>query len=330
MKNEENDEDDEEGEDEFDYEGNLMASIAANLNDTTVSECNDYSDTTTTKKKKTAKARRCRNKNQAFSSFDSNVNNAEAVSALLLESEFEMKTSESYAVFVETSKSAAAKTTPRQRNTVVAYQLKYDQDLRLTRAQTMPIKWLSIDIRNTAKTHASNRDVRFTLLSNCSVLVENGDDENNNELNLMRLDSDVASKCLVQRDESDRQQLTVNEPYRSATVFVKHSKMVKYAGTLENWSSVLAKAGMSMSSLVNAWSQLSELERTLKQVVVSVCDSREYSQNDALSGRFHNTTERKEVLVSLEADINKYKVAECSQVVQLMWHIAQAFATILE
>ena len=277
------DTDDQKEEEEVDKEDTKEASIKEESDEKKVK----------VKKRKPAQCR-------ATSSFDSNINTDEQhLHSLFISNEFEAKSSQSYIVYLNTGHQKECR-------------IKYAEDLKFFKIESVPLKWMCVDIRNTSKLDG-NRDIRFKLISEKSIeLVDDNCESEKTVLN------EKIRNCVFKISEEN---LIVKEEFRNKNIFIKHAKSIKYVGSSENWQPIF--------DLVKAKLPANFPSYLLNKVTVCIAESTEYSQNNP-NGYFTVMAKQKEVFVSMKVDVKEMKNSECMDIVTVIWFIAKVFSMILE
>ena len=122
---------------------------------------NSDDDHLETKKKKTKK--KALIISNAYWAFDSNLNiDQQYINSIFIDNEFDSIADDSYIVYLE------LKDIKTER--IIAFRIKYDSNFEFFRAESLPIKWMSIDLRNLSDEH--KKDIRFSLLSDREVATD--------------------------------------------------------------------------------------------------------------------------------------------------------------
>lgn len=260
----------------------------------------------------------------ASSAFDSHI--SETYEPLLHkifgDSEFDSQPSEGFIVYLELI--------DKQTNTIIAYRVKYDANMTLIRVETLPIKWLALDVRNTMENCKQlNSDIRFLLVS--QKLIDISSVMSGEELmetdRLSRHDAllNEIKKGIIKRiDDTNDNKLIVNEYFREANVFVRHSKTIKYNGSFDNWKTIFQLAGINLENLPD-YMQNSCFYNNIN---VSIFDLCEHAENDS-NGIFTKvSTKRKELNIGIKLEMDKLKISECHELANITWWVSQAFNNI--
>ncbi len=250
-------------------------------------------DKVLTKKKKPTLGR-------ASSAFDPNINkDISYLNLLFTENEFESESSETYLVYLELK---------NLKNQVNCYRLKYNFNLELQRIETMPINWISIDVRNTS--NENSKDIRFSLKSDKEL-----------DLNECNFSPQIIERIKNGVFKIIDEKIMVDEHFRDSDVFIKHSKKVKYNGGIEHWQNIFNLVKMQLPKAFPIY--------MLEKIKFSLMDTSEYSENDQ-QGNFAVTSHRKEFNVYLKFDIKAFKNSDCKDAAIVLWFIALVFSKILE
>ena len=254
---------------------------------------NSDDDHLETKKKKTKK--KASIISNAYSAFDSNLNiDQKYLNSIFIDNEFDSITDDSYIVYLE------LKDIKTER--IIAFRIKYDSNFEFFRAESLPIKWMSIDLRNLSDEH--KKDIRFSLLSDREVATD-----------VSEIIKQIKQSVISLNGENAR--LVVSDDFKQSDVFVRHSKSVKYKGNIENWKPIFHTYGLTL--LESKW---------LEEIKVAIADVDEFSENDE-NGSFKVSTNRKELVVSAKLDVKSLKITEFKELTDLMWHISQIFQKLL-
>ena len=228
------------------------------------------------KKKKKKK----KNKNmKTFSAFDSNINSDDNfLYGIFEKNEFDSKTDNNYIAYVEMSSVKLKK--------LNAYRLNYNSDLELVRVETLPIKWLSIDIRNLCHkmNKKSSRDLRFSLISEKEIKFGSASDEEEKELfSNKNVLNQIIKDCIFKKNGDSGNNLILCEEFKTGEIFIRHSKAIKYQGGFDNWKPIFDLAKIDIpEDFARKW---------LEFITVSISDSDEFSDNDEY-GKFQIFTNR--------------------------------------
>jgi hypothetical protein len=266
-------------------------------------------------KEKKKKKRKRKPIKHATSAFDSNIseNNQNKLHNIFEKNEFETLVTESYIVYVEMK--------TKDNKHLYAYRLKYDFNFELKRIESLPIKWLCVDIRNQNENKAVSYDLRFMLVSQKIIDLE-VDQKVASNLDLF---NKFKNGAIVQLNENSNQKFIVHEYFRNAQVFVRHSKASKYSGNFDCWKGIFQSAGFNLNELPDHVINSSFYE----QIAISLFDVFEHSENDE-HGLFKKEALRKELIISAKIDINSLKTTDLQNLAELYWFIARAFEIILE
>jgi hypothetical protein len=274
--------------------------VVAKLSD---SDSEDEYEATMPKKKKIDKVLTKKKKHtlgRASSAFDPNISkDISYLNLLFTENEFESESSETYIVYLELKNS---------NNQVNCYRLKYNFNLVLQRVETMPISWISIDVRNTS--NENSKDIRFSLKSDKEI-----------DLNECNFSPQIIDRIKNGVFKIIDEKIMVDEQFRDSDVFIKHSKKIKYNGGIEHWQNIFNLVKMQPPKAFPIY--------MLEKIKFSLMDTSEYSENDQ-QGNFTVTSHRKEFNVYLKFDIKAFKNSDCKDAAIVLWFIAMVFSKILE
>ncbi|CAF0737858.1 unnamed protein product [Brachionus calyciflorus] len=257
------------------------------------------------KKERKKKKKKKRVISQANTAFDSNVKTeANYLNNLFLNNEFDTKISNCYVVY------AQLKNIESMRKN--CYRLKYDPDIKLVRIETLPIKWLNIDIRNQCE-NKENRDVRFNLVSEKEIDLDDREMIDENESNM------ILREGIIKKN-ADNEPIVIEELRNSPSIFVRYGESIKYYGSYENWKPLFDMANVKFPENIS--------NNLLQNFRVSLSESKEYSDFDE-RGVFMTQASRSEVSISSKVDINTLKAVEINDLILLSWHLIQVFSRIL-
>ena len=110
--------------------------------------------------------------------------------------EFETLVTESYIVYLEM----------KNKNDTLAYCLKYDFNFEFKRIESIPIKWLCIDIRNQNEKKPVSYDLRFMLVSTKLIDLE----VHQTTISNLNLFNKFKNGVIVQFNENSNQKLIVH------------------------------------------------------------------------------------------------------------------------
>jgi hypothetical protein len=258
--------------------------------------------------KKKKKKKRKENLTYASSAFDSNINsNKSPLHSLLRQLDFESKGSENLIVYLDLVENERK----------MSYRLKYDNEMSLIRVESLPIKWLSVDIRNEHQSSGGRRDIRFSVISQQDVKLH--EDLSQREL-FEKLKAGVLEEKKV--DDEKKTFMVRKELRRSSQIFAKYSKSIKFSGGIDNWRSLFAMAKQKMPANVKRI-ELIELVR------VCLCESDEYSEHDEREGGFGKLAGRGELIISFKLDLAGLSASDLSDLTCIVWHVAQVFLNIV-
>jgi hypothetical protein len=278
----------------------------------------DYQPRESQRKERNKRRRKKKaNIGKATSSFDSNVLSNDAILKLFIENDFETKISECYLVYAD---ELAATTTQQATSTTCDYRVRYDVNMNLSRIETMPIKWLSVDIRNCGQTKAE-RDVRFMLTSQKCIAKDQSSTEGVKFAGFNASVSKSLRKGIIVKDTDDNETLRVSPEFKDkGNIFVRHSKFTKFYGKYDNWKAIFDLAKVKLPSDVST--------EFLEHIRVSFCESHEFSDNDA-EGNFAIQQFRKEILLTFKLEhFNSMKSNQIRDLIILNWFLAQTFLRI--
>lgn len=220
-----------------------------------------------------------------------------------MENEFESKISHTYIVYVE------LKDVKKKNKTM--YRLKYGPDMEFVRLETLPIKWLNIDLRN-SRNDSDNRDIRFNLISEKSLDLET--EKINDKCNTNKIIKDGVIKI----DQNEN--LILVDDFRSSSVFVRDSESKKYYGDYENWKFLFDMTKVNLPDNIS--------KEFFKNFRICFSKSKEFSLPDD-KGLFSVKSNRLELSISSKIDVNSLKSSEINDLVLLCWYIIQVFSKIL-
>ncbi len=257
------------------------------------------------KKKKKKK----KNVSYASSAFDSNANmNESELHAVFRQLEFESKCSETLIVYLDHLLNEKK----------FSYRIKYDKEMNLVRVESLPIKWLSVDVRNENET--GKKDIRFSVISQKEVKL--GEDLNEREM-LDKIKAGVLEKVKTNDEFEDKKEFLVGKDFRRCSqIFARYSQSTKYySDKVDNWRSLFAMAKMSLPKNVKNMSLIS---------LVRVClsESNEYSEHDERDGGFGKVAHRRELIISFKLDVIELSASDLNDLACIVWHVAQVFLNI--
>ena len=286
----------------------------------------DSSDDEVNREKKKKKKKKRKTIKHANSAFDSNISqsNETKLHNIFEKAEFETLIVESYIIYVEMKN--------KNNENIYAYRLKYDFNFELKRIETLPIKWLCVDVRNLNETKPVSYDIRFALVSQKTIEF-NAPATKNAEKNQNGMNSNSCSELfekfkqgvVKQLNEASNQKLIVHESFRNGSIFVRHSKSAKYTGNFDSWKEIFQLGGFNLNELPAHIITTNFYE----EITISLFDCNEYSDNDE-HGLFRCVSDHKELLISSEVDVNSLTIFELQVLIDVFWYIARAFENILE
>ena len=264
----------------------------------------------------------------ANSAFDSNIStDQKSLHGLFRSHEFESKASANFVVYLELLNNQIVGEEKKNSRTK-SYRVKYDTDMNLIRIETMPIKWLNIDVR---AADANGKDTRFSVISEKLIELAEPDIELQEKSGLDKSLNDKIRagilkelSCIGDGEDNEKKKvLVVNPEFRStSSIFARSSNTIKYFGTVDNWKSLFSLAKVKFPS------HLSSI-KLLENIRICLCESDEYGENDPHDGQFKVTTSREELIVSFKIDVNELSAVELQDLVVIVWHVAQVFGKIL-
>jgi hypothetical protein len=204
-----------------------------------------------------------------------------------------------------------------KKNYQIKFRIKYDACLNVQKIETVPLKWLCVDLKNSSK-EEKNRDVRMTLYSKNKIELETF------KAQLEPLIGENIEKCFItaQPTTADSNGLVVNESFREANLVVRHSRSICYSGNIENWKQLFDSTQTPMPNDITS--------QVYERILVSICDTDEYSENDH-NGFFTKTSKRKELFITIKLnDLSCLDMADFKDMVSVYLNVARAFSKILE